>query len=211
MWAPRSDSGRQRAPLAPKPRPPRSRHAVPSRSSPRRPLSRDLRAGQCAAHRAERKTRGRSECSRAYATRHRGLRGRAGGRLLPMPVREHRGCAWRPWSRALAGRAETACGVVAGPLFVGAFTAIGRRRTGYNWRRHAVSSLARGPQGWSQRANFTLAGGLYCLAAHGLAQRSGRTGEPPVVAALVLAAGVGLIGSGLFVTDPVAGFPPLCR
>jgi hypothetical protein len=29
-----------------------------------------------------------------------------------------------------------------------------------------------------------------------------------VVPALVFAAGVGLIGSGLFVTDPVAGFPP---
>ena len=30
----------------------------------------------------------------------------------------------------------------------------------------------------------------------------------PAVPALVFAAGVGLIGSGLFVTDPVAGFPP---
>jgi hypothetical protein len=29
-----------------------------------------------------------------------------------------------------------------------------------------------------------------------------------VVPGLVFAAGVGLIGSGLFVTDPVAGFPP---
>lgn len=103
---------------------------------------------------------------------------------------------------------KTACGVVAGPVFVAAFTAIGARRAEYDWRRHAVSSLADGPGGWAQRANFVLVGNLYCLAALGLARSPRRIVGPSVVPALVFAAGAGLIGSGLFVTDPVAGFPP---
>ena len=100
------------------------------------------------------------------------------------------------------------CGVIAGPLFVGVFTVLGSRRAGYDWRRHAVSSLAVGREGARQRSNFMIVGGLYCVAARGLARSPSRVVGPAVVPALVFAAGVGLIGSGLFVTDPVAGFPP---
>ena len=103
---------------------------------------------------------------------------------------------------------EIACGVLAGPLFVSSFTAIRARRAGYSWRRHAVSSLADGRDGWSQRANFALTGALYCIAAHGLTRSPKRTVGPRVVPALIFGAGAGLVGSGLFVTDPVAGFPP---
>ena len=84
-----------------------------------------------------------------------------------------------------------------------------RRRAGYDWRRYPVSSLADGREGWAQRANFIVAGALYCFAAQGLAEGPRRAVGPSVVPALVGGAGVGLIGSGLFVTDPVAGFPPL--
>lgn len=104
--------------------------------------------------------------------------------------------------------AQTACGVLAGPLFVGAFTAIGAKRAGYDWRAHAVSSLACGREGWIQRANFILTGVLYSCAARGIG-RCGRQGSGSrVIPALVGAAGAGLIGSGVFVTDPVGGFPP---
>ena len=103
---------------------------------------------------------------------------------------------------------KVACGVVAGPLFVSVFTVVGARRAGYDWRRHAVSSLAVGREGRGQRANFMIVGGLYCVAARGLARSPSRVVGPTVIPALVFAAGVGLIGSGLFVTDPVAGFPP---
>lgn len=113
-----------------------------------------------------------------------------------------------PHVRPLVLRAKTACGVVAGPIFVSVFTALGARRAGYDWRRHAVSSLADGREGWTQRGNFILAGGLYCLAAQGLAHSPRRTVGPRVIPALVFGAGAGLVGSGLFVTDPVAGFPP---
>ncbi len=121
-------------------------------------------------------------------------------------MREH------PGVRAIADdpvvKRRIACGVVAGPGFVVVFTALGARRTGYDGRRHAVSSLAVGREGWAQRANFILVGGLYCVAARGLARSSSRVVGPAVVPALVFAAGAGLIGSGVFVTDPVAGFPP---
>ncbi len=114
-------------------------------------------------------------------------------------------------SKALVVPTEIACGIVAGPLFVSILTAIGARRAGYDWRRHAVSSLADGRGGWSQRANFAFTGALYCIAAHGLARSPKRTVGPRVVPALIVGVGAGLVGSGLFVTDPVAGFPPSPR
>ena len=98
--------------------------------------------------------------------------------------------------------------MAAGPLFVSGFTAIGARRGGYDWRRHAVSSLADGPGGWLQRANFLVTGSLLCTAAHGLVRSPRQNADPRVVAALIFGVGGGLIGSGLFVTDPVAGYPP---
>jgi len=107
-----------------------------------------------------------------------------------------------------AVRAKTACGVVAGSVFVSAFTAIGSRRAGYDWRRHAVSSLADGREGWAQRANFIVVGMFYCVAAKGLSQTRAESAGPSLVPAMIFAAGAGLIGSGVFVTDPVAGFPP---
>jgi Protein of unknown function (DUF998) len=114
-------------------------------------------------------------------------------------------------SAALVVPTEIACGVVAGPLFVSSFTAIGTTRAGYDWRRHAVSSLARGRGGWLQRANFVLTGTLYCIAANGVARSPKQSTGPRVVSALIFGVGGGLIGSGLFVTDPVAGFRPASR
>ena len=102
----------------------------------------------------------------------------------------------------------TTCGVAAGPVFVSAFTAIGARRARYDWRRHAVSSLAVGREGWLQRVNFVVVGALYGISARGLARTPRKAVGPSVVPAIVRAAGLGLIGAGAFVADPVAGFPP---
>jgi Protein of unknown function (DUF998) len=99
--------------------------------------------------------------------------------------------------------AQILCGALAGPLFVTAFTAIGAARRGYDWRRHPVSSLAIGRRGWHQRTNFILAGVLYSCAAAGLGRSDRRRIGPRAVPALVAGAGIGLIGSGLFVTDYV--------
>jgi len=113
--------------------------------------------------------------------------------------------------RAQASRTvpvRLALGAIAGPLFVGAFTAIGARRAGYDWRRHAVSSLGAGRHGWLQSSNFVLTGSLYLGAASALVRCPRRVVGSRLVPVLVGAAGVGLIGSGVFVTDPVGGFPP---
>jgi hypothetical protein len=104
--------------------------------------------------------------------------------------------------------ARVGMGIVAGPLFVGAFSAIGARTSGYDWRRHAVSSLANGRLGVMQRANFIATGVLYVAAASGLARSPGRIVGSRAIPVLVAAAGLGLVGSGVFVTDPVGGFPP---
>jgi hypothetical protein len=100
--------------------------------------------------------------------------------------------------------AQLLCGALAGPLFVIAFTVIGDARRGYDWRRYPVSSLAIGRRGWHQRANFVLAGVLYLCAAAGLGRSDRRRIGPRAVPPLIAAAGVGLIGSGLFDTDYVA-------
>jgi len=99
------------------------------------------------------------------------------------------------------------CGALAGPLFVTAFTVIGAARRRYDWRRYPVSSLAIGRHGWQQRINFILAGVLYLCAAAGLARFDRRRIGPGAVPALVAGVGIGLIGSGLFVTDYVGDLP----
>jgi hypothetical protein len=95
------------------------------------------------------------------------------------------------------------CGMWAGPVFAATFLAEGAVRDGYRPLRHPVSSLALGPRGWVQTANFAVTGGLCLAGAAGLRLAGGRTGP-----ALVAAAGAGLIGAAAFPTDPVGGYPP---
>ena len=107
------------------------------------------------------------------------------------------------WTRALLY-----CGLAAGPVFVATFLADGGTRDGYRPSRHPVSSLALGPRGWVQAANFAVTGTLVLAGAAGL----GRAADPPLSSragrALIGAAGAGLIGAAVFPTDPVSGYPP---
>lgn len=100
------------------------------------------------------------------------------------------------------------CGLAAGPVFVTVFLIEGAIRAGYRPSRHPVSSLALGPRGWIQAANFAVTGTLFLVGAAGL----WRAGDPALSAragpALIGAAGAGLIGSAIFTTDPVSGYPP---
>jgi hypothetical protein len=100
------------------------------------------------------------------------------------------------------------CGVVAGPLFVATFLIEGATRDGYHPLRHPVSSLALGEHGWTQSANFLVAGLLTVAFAIGLRQASGSPGSSLWAPLLVGIWGIGLLGAGLFVTDPVSGYPP---
>jgi hypothetical protein len=100
------------------------------------------------------------------------------------------------------------CGVIAGPLFVITFLIEGATRANYNPLRHPVSSLALGDFGWTQIANFMIAGLLTLAFALGLRltlrAQKGSTWGPLLVAIW----GIGLLGAGVFLTDPVSGYPP---
>jgi hypothetical protein len=70
--------------------------------------------------------------------------------------------------RAVTTRVLLACGAVAGPLFTAAWILEGATRAHYNPLRHPVSSLELGDLGWTQQANFVVAGGLTLAFAVGL-------------------------------------------
>jgi drug/metabolite transporter (DMT)-like permease len=101
-----------------------------------------------------------------------------------------------------------ACGVIAGPLFVLVFLVEGATRAYYDPLRHPVSSLAFGGSGWTQRANFLVAGLLMLAFAIGLRRAlrplEGSTWGPLLVGACA----IGLLGAGFFVADPRSGYPP---
>ncbi|MGH3230363.1 MAG: DUF998 domain-containing protein [Streptosporangiaceae bacterium] len=107
------------------------------------------------------------------------------------------------WTRGLLF-----CGLAAGPVFITTFLVEGAKRDEYRPSRHPVSSLALGPRGRVQTANFAVTGALVLAGAAGLA----RAGDPGLSTragrALIGAAGAGLIGAAIFVTDPVSGYPP---
>jgi hypothetical membrane protein len=105
-------------------------------------------------------------------------------------------------------KALLACGVIGGPLFVGAFLIEGATRADYDPLRHPVSSLALDDFGWMQVANFIVTGLLMLAFAIGLRLTlrplRGSIWGPLLVGVWA----IGLLGAGIFVTDPVSGYPP---
>ena len=95
-------------------------------------------------------------------------------------LRGGRTASGRPQDRrakvAMKTRTLLACGVIAGPLFVGAFLLEGATRADYDPLRHPLSSLALGDFGWTQIANFIVAGLLTLAFSIGL-QRALRPGK----------------------------------
>jgi hypothetical protein len=85
-----------------------------------------------------------------------------------------------------------ACGVAAGPFFVAVVLVEGWLRQGYQPLRQPISALAMGPRGWIQRANFFVTGGLALACVLGL---------PTAAAAFIALFALGLIGSGIYITD----------
>jgi len=121
-------------------------------------------------------------------------------RVMPLEVRRVRS--------ASLTRALLSCGVVAGPLFVTVFLIEGARRADYSPLRHPVSALSLGPQGWTQVANFSATGTLYVAGAAGLLRVPDSALSTRLGPTLIGAAGLGLVASAVFHTDPVSGYPP---
>ena len=100
------------------------------------------------------------------------------------------------------------CGALAGPFFTIVWFVQGLTRSNYDPLRYAISSLSVGELGWIQIANFLVTGSLMLAFATALRRiLSGPSGSfwGPMLIGL---AGIGLIGAGLFVTDPLNGYPP---
>jgi len=115
----------------------------------------------------------------------------------------------RPRARADGGtRLLLAFGAVGGPLFVAVFLLEGARRDGYDQLRQPVSSLALGPRGWTQRANFVVTGLLMLAFSRGLRRLRVDPRASRWAPRLVGAYAAGLIGAGVFVTDPIGGYAP---
>lgn len=99
-------------------------------------------------------------------------------------------------------------GRLAGPLYVGVGTLEVLFREGFDVRRHALSLMSNGPAGWIQIATFITSGILVTAGALGLRAAWQGTRGGTWAPWLLILYGVGLIGAGIFIADPMDGFPP---
>jgi hypothetical membrane protein len=99
-------------------------------------------------------------------------------------------------------------GIVGPALFVAVLLLEDTTRAGYDARRHFVSLLGLGQDGWQQATSFILTGLLVASFAAGL-RRSWSAGIGSVWAPRLIAiVGGGLVADGLFATEPQYGYPP---
>ena len=101
-------------------------------------------------------------------------------------------------------------GVLAGPIYLVVGLAQALTRDGYDLTRHDLSLLANGTLGWIQITNLIVSGLMTVAAGVGMrrALRVLGAGRGAVWGPrLVAAYGLGLVGAGIFVADPMNGFP----
>jgi hypothetical protein len=99
-------------------------------------------------------------------------------------------------------------GAIAGPLFTIAWILEGATRPDYDPFRHPISSLAIGELGWTQIIVFIATGLLMVGFALGVRTWLRLHGGSKWGSVLLGLIGIGLIGAGIFVTDPINGYPP---
>ena len=98
-------------------------------------------------------------------------------------------------------------GAVSGPLFIATFLLEGMFRQDYNPLRHPVSSLAIGELGWMQIVNFVVLAILLFSFALGLRRIFTGPKGSKLGPLLIMFVAVGFLGAGLFVADPLTGYP----
>ncbi|MFD4295446.1 DUF998 domain-containing protein [Rhodococcus sp. NPDC058532] len=100
-----------------------------------------------------------------------------------------------------------ACGVAAGPIYLAVAAVQVVTRDGFDLTRHPLSLLSLGPGGWIQIANFVVSGVLFVAGAVGMRRAMtagiGRTWVPRLIGLF----GFSSVWAGLFVADPMDGFP----
>src|SRR5260370_1932684 len=110
--------------------------------------------------------------------------------------------------QSVATRLLLACGAIAPLLNIGVILILGATRPGYNAWQIPDSNLELGAGGWIQIANYIVTGVLLLGFAIGLRRvlctGRGSTWEPILLGIY----GLTLLVTGLFLTDPVLGYPP---
>ena len=110
--------------------------------------------------------------------------------------------------RPLSLRLLLACGAIGPLLFIVVFLIEGATRPNYSAWHHFVSSLSLGEGGWMQITNFLLCGALVICFSFGL-RRVLHPGKGSTWGPILLGVfGLCLVGAGLFVPDPLLGYPP---
>lgn len=112
-----------------------------------------------------------------------------------------------PASATATVRGLLACGVAAGPLFVGLTLVQAATREGFDPVVHPLSLLSLSDLGWIQIANFIVSGLLALAGAVGL--RRSLTDGPAATwgPRLFGLYGIALVWGGVFVADPAFGYP----
>lgn len=99
-------------------------------------------------------------------------------------------------------------GVLAGPFYVIVVLVQALIRPGFSLAHDDASLLSNGSLGWIQIANFVVTGLMVIACAVGL-RRALASGRASVWGPILLGVyGLGLICAGIFVADPMYGFPP---
>ena len=109
---------------------------------------------------------------------------------------------------SLANKLLILCGAI-GPIFlIFSYIIQERLREGYNPIMVTISALAIGPEGWVQTLTFLIAGALIIFFGYGLFKLRKTEKFSKLTPFFIIICGIGLIGAGIFVTDPINGFPP---
>ena len=110
--------------------------------------------------------------------------------------------------QSVAMRLLLACGAIGPLLNIVVLLILGATRPDYNAWQVPDSSLELGEGGWIQITNYIVTGALVLGFAIGL-RRVLRTGRGSTWGLILLGIyGLTFIGAGIFVTDPVLGYPP---
>ena len=99
------------------------------------------------------------------------------------------------------------CGSIACPLFIITLLVEGAMRPNYNTLLFPLSSLSIGENGWTQISNFIFTGILLVAFSYGLKRVFNLNNKKFRGPLLIRLVGIGLIGAGVFITDPIYGYP----
>lgn len=110
-------------------------------------------------------------------------------------------------STSAATRALLVCGVIAGPLFIGATLVQAATRDGFDPVEHPLSLLSLSDLGWIQITNFVLSGLLALAGAFGVRRALGSGPASKWGPRLLGLYGISLVWGGVFVADPALGYP----